>query len=122
NGEMGVSALALCCNDRSYYLLNAQTMLWLMKKYFKYLILSISLIAVTAPVQTIQAQCPMCKMSAESNLKSGGSAGKGLNKGILYMLTMPYIMVATLGFIWYRNRKREDEIEITQKDIDPLLN
>ena len=25
------------------------------------------------------AQCPMCKMAAESNLKNGGTAGKGLN-------------------------------------------
>lgn len=32
------------------------------------------------------AQCPMCKMAAESNLKNGGTAGKGLNAGILYML------------------------------------
>ena len=35
---------------------------------------------------TLSAQCPMCKMAAESNLKDGGSAGKGLNFGILYML------------------------------------
>lgn len=57
------------------------------------------------------AQCPMCKMSAESNLKNGGSAGKGLNAGILYMFFMPYLLVATLGFIWYRNRKTETEEE-----------
>ena len=35
------------------------------------------------------AQCPMCKMAAESNLKNGGTAGKGLNAGILYMLLTP---------------------------------
>lgn len=58
----------------------------------------------------IQAQCPMCKMSAESNLKNGGTSGKGLNFGILYMFSMPYILVATMGFIWYRNRREEDEI------------
>lgn len=59
----------------------------------------------------ILAQCPMCKMSAESNLKNGGSAGKGLNAGILYMFAMPYLLVATLGFIWYRNRKSQEEDE-----------
>jgi len=52
------------------------------------------------------SQCPMCKMSAESNLKDGGSAGKGLNKGILYMLTLPYLLVFGLGFLWWRNRRR----------------
>jgi len=55
------------------------------------------------------AQCPMCKMSAESNLKDGGTAGAGLNKGILYMLSMPYILVFTLGFIWWRNKRKWTE-------------
>lgn len=60
------------------------------------------------------AQCPMCKLSAESNLKNGGTAGKGLNSGILYMLALPYTLVGTIGFIWWRNsrRKEEDEVEV----------
>lgn len=60
------------------------------------------------------AQCPMCKISAESNLKNGGTAGRGLNKGILYMLALPYTLVATLGYIWWSNnrRKEEEEVEI----------
>ncbi len=53
------------------------------------------------------AQCPMCRMTAESNLKAGGSAGKGLNAGILYMLLTPYIAVAVVAFIWWRNRKTD---------------
>jgi hypothetical protein len=57
------------------------------------------------------AQCPMCKIAAESNLENGGTAGQGLNKGILYMLLMPYLLIGVLGFIWYKNRK---------KDIDPV--
>lgn len=52
------------------------------------------------------AQCPMCKMAAESNLKNGGSAGKGLNAGILYMLLTPYLLVGSLAFYWIRNKKR----------------
>ena len=59
----------------------------------------------------VQAQCPMCKMSAESNLKAGGTAGKGLNAGILYMLVMPYVLVGSIGFIWYRNRRKEEDEE-----------
>ncbi len=58
---------------------------------------------------TLSAQCPMCKMAAESNLKDGGSAGKGLNFGILYMLLLPYILVFTLGMIWRRNSKNIDK-------------
>lgn len=58
------------------------------------------------------AQCPMCKMSTEQNLKDGGTAGKGLNKGILYMFAAPYLMVGTLGFIWWYNRKKEEDDDI----------
>jgi hypothetical protein len=56
-----------------------------------------------------QAQCPMCRMSVESNLKNGGSAGKGLNNGILYMLSLPYVLVGTIGYVWWKNRKKEAE-------------
>lgn len=54
----------------------------------------------------ILAQCPMCKMAAESNLKNGGSAGKGLNAGILYMLLTPYILVGGLAYWWIKNKKK----------------
>lgn len=54
----------------------------------------------------ILAQCPMCKMAAESNLKNGGSAGKGLNAGILYMLLTPYILVGGLAYWWLKNKKK----------------
>lgn len=56
----------------------------------------------------LDAQCPMCKLSAESNLRDGGSAGKGLNAGILYMLSLPYLIVTGLGYLWYKNRKNLD--------------
>lgn len=55
------------------------------------------------------AQCPMCRMSAESNLKAGGTAGQGLNTGILYMLVAPYLLVGTLAFIWWKQKKRSLE-------------
>lgn len=58
---------------------------------------------------TTQAQCPMCKIAAESNYKHGGETGKGLNRGILYMLATPYLLVGGLGYIWWRNRRRADE-------------
>lgn len=61
----------------------------------------------------LSAQCPMCRMSAESNLENGGTTGRGLNKGILYLLSLPYLLVGALGFIWYKNR-RKDQFE----DID----
>lgn len=68
----------------------------------------------------ISGQCPMCKMAAESNLDHGGSAGAGLNKGILFMLSMPYLIVACLGFIWFKNRNRPED-EFVQ-EVEELLN
>ena len=60
-------------------------------------------------VLEVQAQCPMCRIAAESNLENGGSQGKGLNLGILYILATPYLLVGTIGFIWWRNRRRQVE-------------
>lgn len=59
-------------------------------------------------------QCPMCHISAESNLANGGSQGKGLNNGILYMLSLPYLIVGGFGFyLWrYYRKNPEDELEV----------
>ena len=53
------------------------------------------------------AQCPMCKISMESNLENGGTAGSGLNKGSLYLFATPYIIIGGIGYVWWRNRKQE---------------
>ncbi len=57
----------------------------------------------------LQAQCPMCRMSAESNLKDGGSAGKGLNTGILFLLSTPYLIIGLLGFLYWKNKKKASD-------------
>lgn len=62
----------------------------------------------------LDAQCPMCKMSAESNLKNGGTAGRGLNRGILYMLSLPYLLVMGLGYVWWKNHQADKEDELAQ--------
>ena len=71
-------------------------------------------LSIASPLMpTAEAQCPMCRMSAESNLKSGGTAGRGLNRGILYMLAMPYLLVGTLGFVWWKNSVDQEIIKPT---------
>lgn len=77
------------------------------KKLASLLVLSLTLLMTTP--YTVDAQCPMCRMSAESNLKNGGEAGKGLNNGILYMLATPYLLIGGIAYVWYRNRRKEDE-------------
>ncbi len=54
------------------------------------------------------AQCAMCRANAESNLKSGQSqVGRGLNKGILYLMSVPYLLAGAGAFIYFRNRKNQ---------------
>lgn len=73
------------------------------------IVLFIVLIAMLLPTSEILAQCPMCRMSAESNLANGGSAAKGLNNGILYIFAFPYVLVSILGYLWWRNNKKAKE-------------
>ena len=68
-------------------------------------------IVVCALPADVLAQCPMCRMSAQSNMENGGSAGRGLNNGILYMLAMPYLIIGTVGYFWWKNRKKGGESE-----------
>ena len=76
----------------------------------KRLLLRLCLVfALVSLAQVSTAQCPMCKISAETNLNNGGSAGQGLNKGILYLFATPYLIIGGIGFFWYRNRKRRLE-------------
>lgn len=60
-------------------------------------------------IDKLNAQCAMCKAAVEANLKDGGSAGAGLNEGILYLMAMPYIAIMMFGVFYFfqkRNRKQ----------------
>jgi LPXTG-motif cell wall-anchored protein len=47
-------------------------------------------------------------MTAESNLAAGGTGGKGLNIGILFMLSLPYLIIGSVGFVWWRKNRKAD--------------
>jgi hypothetical protein len=48
------------------------------------------------------AQCAMCKASAETSIESGSTAAAGINKGVLYLFLTPYIVGGTIAFFWWR--------------------
>jgi len=52
----------------------------------------------------------MCKRTAETNIESkhNQSAGRSLNNGILYMMSVPYIIGAVGAIAWYKNRKKNN--------------
>lgn len=55
-------------------------------------------------VSRVDAQCVMCKAVAEDSAADGG-LGAGLNRGILYLMAVPYILLSVLFFVIYRKRK-----------------
>ena len=66
----------------------------------------------------IVAQCPMCKAAAESNLKNGGTAGMGLNAGIIYLFLTPFTIIATLTIAWFWTNHRNKKKEIAEIEIE----
>ena len=51
------------------------------------------------------AQCAMCKATAESateNVDKG--IGQGLNAGIIYLMLIPYVLLATVALVFFRKK------------------
>ena len=46
------------------------------------------------------AQCAMCRAVLES--ESSGKAAEGINNGIIYLMAVPYVLVAGLFYFIYR--------------------
>lgn len=56
------------------------------------------------------AQCAMCRGSVESSMGNGrNNVGVGLNTGIMFLFVMPYLLVAVIGYLWYRNSKKAQQ-------------
>lgn len=73
----------------------------------KIAILSFVLVSVFA----VEAQCPMCKAALTSNRdhahKNEKTFGNGINKGILFLLSAPYILLGTAGFVYFKTQKKK---------------
>nr|MBS0038118.1 hypothetical protein [Saprospiraceae bacterium] len=67
-------------------------------------VLSLLLLAVLF-MPEVNAQCPMCRMTAESNYADGGSAALGLNKGIVYLFLAPYLIVGGIAYLYWKNNR-----------------
>lgn len=49
------------------------------------------------------AQCVMCKSQVEAARQESDDYDRaGLNKGIVYMMAVPYILMGAVGYFWYR--------------------
>ena len=72
----------------------------------------ISLIFLLLFQLSIMAQCAMCKATLESDLAGGGSIGKGINNGILYLMIFPYLLFGVVGYFIYRHLKKHKTEEL----------
>lgn len=82
-----------------------------MKKTSKLIVFIFLLVALVAFTDmSVSAQCALCRSSVESNRSDEklSKFGNGLNRGILFLMAVPYVLVGTVGFLWYRsNRKKQ---------------
>jgi hypothetical protein len=61
-----------------------------------------------------QAQCAMCRRIAQTNYEQQDliseqkemKRGRSLNNGILYLLSVPYLIAGVGAFFWWKNRRR----------------
>ncbi len=81
-----------------------------MKRFSKIFVFLFTLtIFVTILDVSASAQCVMCRSTVESNRADDklSKFGNGLNKGILFLMSVPYILVGTVGFLWYRSNRKK---------------
>ena len=77
-------------------------------KSIKRILTLIAIGFITFGAVKVKAQCAACAAAVESSNKSGSTATKGLNHGIIYLLAAPYLAVAAMGLIWYKKYRRRD--------------
>ena len=69
-------------------------------KYNYVLVLFVALLLVP---QLTEAQCAMCRAVLESEVNT--SSAEGINNGIVYLMAIPYILVAGLFYFIYKKMK-----------------
>ena len=100
---MDFPALVVCIGNGSYCIFATSTLskrLKMKKQLFA------TLIALFM-MGSVFAQCPMCKTALTSGRdkqkKYERQVGDGLNGGILFLMTVPYVLAAGAGFAFYKN-------------------
>jgi hypothetical protein len=48
----------------------------------------------------------MCRTTIENNYSNGNPGiAAGINTGILYLLSMPYLAIIVITYLWYKSSK-----------------
>ena len=70
---------------------------WIMKKFLIIFFLILNF-------KEVYSQCSMCRAVLES--EDALETAKGINDGIVYLMTIPYILVGLVGFFVYRQLRK----------------
>ena len=70
--------------------------------YTKQAIFTLIVVFIVVPFDA-DAQCAMCRAVLES--ESSGKAAEGINNGIVYLMAIPYVLVAGLFYFIYRKMR-----------------
>ncbi len=73
-------------------------------------------LAVAFP-QPAEAQCAMCSLTAQNATENGNQQGKGLNKGIMFLLVIPYLATAGIGLLWYTKFRAKKSVKVDDKPV-----
>lgn len=70
----------------------------------------------------LAAQCAMCRASLENNVSNGdiGYAAR-LNIGIMYLFVLPYLLIFTIGILWYRRSRKNKAQKIRLEQMKRKL-
>jgi len=66
------------------------------------IIFLVTILLILVP-STVEAQCAMCRAVLES--ESSGNTAEGINNGIVYLMAIPYVLVAGLFYFIYRKMR-----------------
>lgn len=76
-----------------------RTLKVLRSPFFQFIAYMLMVIMVIIP-ESVSAQCAMCRAVLESS--GDNSMAEGINDGIVYLMAIPYILVAFLFYFVYR--------------------
>ncbi len=72
-------------------------------KFQKYFLFFVGLFFVG---NNLSAQCAMCRASLENSMSNGDNLIRGINYGIIYLASAPYLAIVVVIYFWYKNSKK----------------
>jgi hypothetical protein len=66
------------------------------------------------------AQCAMCRASLENSMSNGDGLLRGINYGIIYLASAPYLIIVFVVYFWYKTSKKNYAQRIKTSSHHPM--